>query len=193
MPKDPYFIEPSNIHASASTATAPNKFGVIALIGGVLLALGAVIYLFSSQSLDPAAETQRLVWKLDNVSAILDIGERYSESDEMKKFTSDSIILINGVIPPVEAAVSAAGYKKPDSGIKFEEQDAETLEELRVAGVNGTFDATYKRILLAKLRSTIYQLDTAATALNNRSFNETKESASTTLKSMYDSLDAVEV
>ncbi len=192
MAKDPYFIEPSTVH-TGPTQVKTNAFGMIALIIGVLLAVVAVIFMFSSNTLNPEDESQRLIWRLESLDEMLVLGKRYSQSDDMRRFTSNSIILIGGVVPPVEDVIKTAGYKKTNKDIKAAEADAETLELLRTAGVNGRFDPSYKEKLSDKLRSVMDQLDTTDDALKSKEFKTAGGNAYTIFKDVYDALQKIDV
>lgn len=192
MAKDPYFIEPTNAHSGRTTSAGESKavFGMLAF--GVILAVGAIIFLFANPTADAGTESQKLTWRMAALEEYFDYGREYSQSDDMRKFTSESIILLSGDIPRVEEAIKSAGYNKTNADIKAAEADTEKIEELRTAGVNGRFDAVYKPLLLDKLESVMNQLNTTDAAIGTEAFHEAGGAMYSNLNSMKENLSAIE-
>lgn len=193
MVKDPYFIEPTNAHTGSKPASKESKGVLGLLIFGVVLAVGAIIFMFSNPAADPATESQKLVWRMSALEEYLVIGRKYSQSDDMKKFTSDTIILVSGDVPKIEEVIRSAGYNKVNKDIRLAEADEEKLEELRTAGVNGRFDTVYKPLLTEKIDSVMDQLNITDGALNSKDFHEAGGSMFENLTTIRKNLSNIEV
>lgn len=193
MAKDPYFIEPTNLHSGRVGNPSESRAIIGMLIFGVILAIGAIIYLFANPSANPADESQRLTWRMAAMSEYFNYGREYSQSDAMRKFTSESIILLSGDIPRVNEIIRDAGYRKTNKEIKAAEADSEKIEELRTAGVNGRFDVVYKPLLLEKIDSVMDQLNVTDGAMNSKIFHEAGGKMYTNLTTIKQNLSAIDV
>ena len=171
--RDPYFIEPTNQHSGSGVFKKTSPIMMVVLIVGVLLALAAVIFMFSQQTGDPARESQVLTWRGQQLQDMLDLGSKYAQSADMQKFNSEASILVAGDLARLQTIYEELGYKKAMKDVQAAESDPKMIEDLTTAGVNGRFDVVYKSALSDQLSKMLDGLNKADGIIKSKKFHET--------------------
>jgi len=122
---------------------------LVALLVAVLL--GVVLVVANQDKSGPLS--QRLTYRLDALQDILKDGKKNANSDKLRKITSEASILLVGDTTAVESTVPKVKGKKPAAVVDAEDSKP-SLERLKEAKINGTYDNAYTSELTTKLEST---------------------------------------
>lgn len=141
---------PTNYHAPRKGLNL--KLVIFALLG--MIALAVSWWLISSSS-GSGNLPQQLLYRLSSVQKLLDDGQKSLHNDELKKITAETSIILLG-----HSAVLKKSYplpSKPDKKSQAminSESVTDILKQFSDAKLNGTYEITYKRVLLQKLNET---------------------------------------
>lgn len=97
--------------------------------------------------------SQRLTYRLEALQDILKDGKKNASSDKLRKITGEASILLLGDMASLEKAVPKAKGKKPAAIVEAEDSKP-SIERLKAAKVNGTYDTAYTSELTTKLEAT---------------------------------------
>lgn len=118
---------------------------VVAILGGVGLLLAG------QDRTGPLS--QRLTYRLEALADILADGKKNASSDKLRKVTGEASLLLSGDITSLTETLPKTKGKKPAT-IVAAESSKPSLERLKTAKVNGTYDLTYTSELTSKLETT---------------------------------------
>lgn len=159
--------------------------GRMLIIAGLLLVAilaGVSLMVAGQDKSGPLA--QRLTYRLDALEDILKDGKKNASSDKLRKITSETSILLIGDITSFKAVAPEVKGKKPATVVEAESSKP-SLERLKTAKVNGTYDTAYTSELTTKLEST--------TALIRELHGETRsKKLRTALNTMHQHLAQIE-
>lgn len=154
------------------------------ILVGLLVAVLAGVGLIVANQDTTGPLSQRLTYRLDALEDILKDGKKNASSDKLRKITGEGSILLAGDITAVKAAIPESKGKKP-AAIVAAESSKPSLERLKTAKVNGTYDTAYASELAAKLEAT--------SALTRELHKETRsKSLRAALNTMYQHLAQLE-
>lgn len=122
---------------------------LLGLVVAVLAGIGLIVA--NQDTTGPLS--QRLTYRLDALEDILKDGKKNASSDKLRKVTGEGSILLAGDMTAVKAAIPESKGKKP-AAIVDAESSKPSLERLKAAKVNGTYDTAYASELAAKLEAT---------------------------------------
>lgn len=126
---------------------------MLVIIGVLLVAVLVGIGLIVANQDKSGPLSQRLTYRLDAFEDILKDGKKNASSDKLSKITSETSILLAGDMTALKAVIPELKGKKPAT-IVDAESSKPSLERLKTAKINGTYDNTYTSELTTKLGST---------------------------------------
>lgn len=126
---------------------------MLMLIGLLLVAVLAGVGLIVANQDKSGPLSQRLTYRLEALEDILNDGKKNASSDKLNKVTGEASILLIGDMAALEAVMPEVKGKKP-AAIVDAESSKPSLERLKTAKINGTFDTAYTSELTTKLEAT---------------------------------------
>lgn len=134
---------------------------IVVLVVAVLAGVGLMIA--NQDSSGPLS--QRLVLRMEALDDILKDGKKNVSSDKLKKITAEASILLAGDMAAIETKLPS---KKPklSKSITAAEDSKPSIERLKNAKINATYDSSYASELTAKVEAT--------RALVRELYNETR-------------------
>jgi len=126
---------------------------MLVIIGLLLAAVLAGIGLTIANQDKSGPLSQRLTYRLDALEDILKDGKKNASSDKLRKITGEASLLLTGDITALETVLPETKGKKP-AAVAEAEDSKPSLERLKTAKVNGTYDSAYTSELTTKLEAT---------------------------------------
>lgn len=160
---------------SAPTAHKPPprinlRLMTIGLSIAIALSLGALLLMTSGDSTQTLQ--QRLSARNTSLLKVLADGQKNITNDDLRKFNSELTLVLTGDAANVQSVLKIAGAIKIDKTITAEESNAQTLQKLIDAKLNGRYDTAYKQVLSTQLESLSELLRELYGATTSRSLRE---------------------
>lgn len=153
---------------------------IMIIIGVLLVAVIAGVGMMLAGQDKSGPLSQRLTYRLEALDDILQDGKKNASSDKLRKVTGDGSILMAGDMTAIKTALPESKGKKPATIVAAESSKA-SLERLKTAKINGTYDAAYSSELATKLETT--------SALASELYNASRSTKlKTALKTTYEHL-----
>ncbi len=126
---------------------------VLVIAGGFLLLIAVIGIVATLLTPNDTALSQRLLYRLDALSALATTANSSIQDDNLSKINADVSIVLTGDIASINKLIPTAKTTPELTAIKTEEADATTTANLKTALVNGEYDSTYKTVLEQKLEA----------------------------------------
>lgn len=123
---------------------------IIVILLVAIIAGGALLFAGQDRS---GPLSQRLTYRLEALEDILKDGKKNASTDKLRKVTSEASILLAGDMATLETVIPPKKGKKP-AAIIAAESSAPSIERLKSAKINGTYNTAYESELTAKLETT---------------------------------------
>jgi hypothetical protein len=150
------------------------------LIGGGILVFFILVGLLANMfSTDTTTISQRLLYRVNSLSALATSANSTIQSDSLSKINAEFSSVLTSDITALGKVIPTAKTTKELTTIKTEEADAATTAKLATAKINGQYDSTYKTVLMQKIEAT----NALVTELWSKSSSSSVKTALTTLNS----------
>lgn len=126
---------------------------MLVIIGLLLVAVLAGVGLTLANQDKSGPLSQRLTYRLDALEDILKDGKKNASSDKLRKITGEASILLAGDMATLKTVAPEVKGKKPAAVVEAESSKP-SLERLKTAKINGTYDSAYTSELTTKLEAT---------------------------------------
>lgn len=158
---------------------------LLALVAGVSLIVGNLNN--SSKYLN-----QRLIYRMEALTSMASKAQAEIGEEAMSKTNAELSLVLSGDTAIIKKIIPTVKSNKTLSSIKNEEADKASLESLKTAKINGTYDVTYKKILSQKLQTASALTSEVSKKSSNKKLKTELTRLSSHLQTYYDLLNPVD-